>query len=587
MRKILKNNIKIKKEVSLKTTVLSVFSFVTFILVIVLAFQLYFFSKKLSLESIDLQLNGLAQDIQTSIESSKSFNFNILEMTNELSKDNSFDPFELFIKILKINPSLYSIYKGYENGSFYEIINLSINKKLLETYNTKSTDKWLLIKINAKKPNQKELFFYDSNLNLSSSRIIKNDYNPTLRPWYKLAVKKKTPIKTSPYRFSNIDALGLTYAKEISDSNNVLAIDVLLNDFKSVYQNHIKNDYMNVYLFNDKKEISSSFSNNHSIFKDFFKKDIILDDYKKPKIVSIENEKYIVQIISLNTSTKNDYLILFANFDKINEPFKAQSFNLILNFLFIIILMIPIILYFSNIIVKPIYALVKQSINIKKRKFNNIYKVDSSILEVALLSSSLESMAESIHNYQHSLEEKVAQRTKELSLKNEELLKLSITDKLTGLYNRVKLISSLQFEINRSLRSKNTFSVILADIDFFKKVNDTYGHQVGDDVLKESAFILSNSTRSTDVVGRWGGEEFLIICPETDIDGAKKVALNINNSIKSHIFETYPDTLTMSLGIASFNENILKFEDLVSNADIALYEAKNAGRDRVEVFNQN
>ncbi len=146
-------------------------------------------------------------------------------------------------------------------------------------------------------------------------------------------------------------------------------------------------------------------------------------------------------------------------------------------------------------------------------------------------------MSKSIYEYQQSLEEKVEQRTKELNIKNEELFKLSITDKLTGLYNRVKLDSVLQENMRLSLRYGNVFSVIIIDIDFFKKINDNFGHQVGDDVLKECSYILSKNIRNVDILGRWGGEEFLVVCPETLKNGAKDLAIKLNKAIKLHKFQ--------------------------------------------------
>ncbi len=126
----------------------------------------------------------------------------------------------------------------------------------------------------------------------------------------------------------------------------------------------------------------------------------------------------------------------------------------------------------------------------------------------------------------------------------------------------------------------------MLDIDFFKKVNDTFGHQIGDDVLKELASIIKNCTRATDIVGRWGGEEFLVICPNTNLEGAKALAINMNKAVKSHTFSTYPEKLTISLGISCYKNALLKPEELVANADIALYRAKENGRDRVEIYDK-
>lgn len=125
----------------------------------------------------------------------------------------------------------------------------------------------------------------------------------------------------------------------------------------------------------------------------------------------------------------------------------------------------------------------------------------------------------------------------------------------------------------------------MLDIDFFKKVNDNFGHQVGDDVLIEVSRIVKSYIRITDTLGRWGGEEFLIICSNTDAKGAKILASNINQAVKIHKFSSYPNKLTVSLGVATYYNNLVKPEDIISKADKALYEAKNSGRDKVVVFN--
>ena len=237
-------------------------------------------------------------------------------------------------------------------------------------------------------------------------------------------------------------------------------------------------------------------------------------------------------------------------------------------------------MYFSRVISKPIYSLVRQSKKIEKQDFN-ISKIDTSIQEISLLSCAFSNMSKSIYDYQTSLEEKILQRTKELYEKNEELERLSITDKLTGLYNRAKLDSVLNTEFEKAIRYNDIFSVIIMDIDFFKSVNDNFGHQIGDDVLKESAKILSSCIRTSDTLGRWGGEEFLIICPNSKQEDAIKLANRINIAIKQHTFSTYPKKVTMSLGVASYCSIFKKAEDIVASADIALYKAKQTGRDRV------
>ncbi len=167
----------------------------------------------------------------------------------------------------------------------------------------------------------------------------------------------------------------------------------------------------------------------------------------------------------------------------------------------------------------------------------------------------------------------------EIKEKTKELEKLAITDKLTGIYNRVKLDEFLQNEIDRSERYNHSFTLTILDIDDFKSVNDTYGHLVGDKVLTEIANILKTSSRKTDIVGRWGGEEFLIICPESTLKDTANMIENIRLTIASFDF-TRVGNKTASFGISLFKPNDT-IDSLTKRADDALYKAKNSGRNKV------
>lgn len=168
---------------------------------------------------------------------------------------------------------------------------------------------------------------------------------------------------------------------------------------------------------------------------------------------------------------------------------------------------------------------------------------------------------------------------RKLRVLNHKLERLSITDRLTGLYNRLKLDEVLATETMRAVRFGHPFSVILIDIDHFKLINDQHGHQTGDQVLVELAQLLRAGTRATDSVGRWGGEEFLLICPHTDGAGACKLAEMLRQAIHDHRFPVVPPQ-SASFGVASFRQGDGASE-IVSRADKALYAAKSAGRNCV------
>jgi len=157
--------------------------------------------------------------------------------------------------------------------------------------------------------------------------------------------------------------------------------------------------------------------------------------------------------------------------------------------------------------------------------------------------------------------------------------KMSITDRLTGLYNRHKLDQVLEEEMNRHNRYKSNFCALLLDIDFFKKVNDTYGHQAGDDVLVKLSGILRDITRNTDFAGRWGGEEFLVIAVQINLEKAFALAEKLRTKVEETYFENVGH-VTVSIGVAQYEygETIAHF---INRADDALYRAKNEGRNRV------
>ncbi|WP_295895027.1 transporter substrate-binding domain-containing protein [uncultured Vibrio sp.] len=168
----------------------------------------------------------------------------------------------------------------------------------------------------------------------------------------------------------------------------------------------------------------------------------------------------------------------------------------------------------------------------------------------------------------------------DIEQKNRELEKLATTDKLTSLYNRRKIDELLQIEVNRSNRFNHTFGVVILDLDYFKKVNDKFGHQVGDKVLKELSTLLAAQIRKTDFIGRFGGEEFLIICPESDAVSIYKLMETIRLELSSQCFTTV-GTLTVSMGISIFKPGD-DIDSLIKRADTALYKAKDEGRNRVE-----
>jgi two-component system cell cycle response regulator len=173
----------------------------------------------------------------------------------------------------------------------------------------------------------------------------------------------------------------------------------------------------------------------------------------------------------------------------------------------------------------------------------------------------------------------------ELREKNQKLEDLSNTDGLTRVTNRRHFMELLELEFIRARRYGSTMSYVMIDIDHFKSINDKHGHQVGDQALVGVASVLQDDLRRNDLVGRYGGEEFSLLLPETGVEGARVVAERYRKRIEDKVFQLTDGTLklTASLGVAELNDNMKDTDALVRCADRALYKAKHDGRNRVVI----
>ncbi|MDR9467092.1 diguanylate cyclase domain-containing protein [Marinospirillum sp.] len=184
-----------------------------------------------------------------------------------------------------------------------------------------------------------------------------------------------------------------------------------------------------------------------------------------------------------------------------------------------------------------------------------------------------------LEEHNQVLKRRVAEKTRELQVALEEIKLLANTDRLTGLHNRLRIDGTLKQLLQQQHASSQPLAVILMDLDYFKETNDQHGHLSGDQILQEVAQLLQDSTRKTDLVGRWGGEEFLIICPQTSQEEAQQLAEKLRNQLASHFF-TLPISQTASFGVASHQTGDTQ-DNLILRADQALYRAKEKGRNCV------
>jgi diguanylate cyclase len=246
-------------------------------------------------------------------------------------------------------------------------------------------------------------------------------------------------------------------------------------------------------------------------------------------------------------------------------------------------------------LMRPLRRIVAAARELRAGRLETRMPVIDSPREMHELSQALTEMTASLINHERELEtanreleRRVAERTAELtqateSLRaaNAKLEHLARRDTLTGLPNRRSLTETLHAEVRRHRRSGQALTLILADVDHFKKVNDTHGHAAGDAVLRAVARTLVGGCRITDLVGRFGGEEFLLLMPETDLAGARVACEKLRERVQAL---DGPVRVTMSFGVVSPAQYFSTMEEALNAADEALYRAKAEGRNRVCVY---
>lgn len=255
---------------------------------------------------------------------------------------------------------------------------------------------------------------------------------------------------------------------------------------------------------------------------------------------------------------------------------------------FVVALFMLIITYrLANRFSRPIEELAQRAYSVERGQDDVHFEAKTSIKEIQGLSRSLNSMTTTLLSQKHqlqeantTLEQKVQERTAALKEANLELEKLAHYDGLTGLHNRRAFNDYQAYLFEQFQRQQQPYAILLMDVDFFKKVNDSFGHEMGDHVLQSVASLLAAEVRSTDFVARFGGEEFIVLLPVTALDGALLLAEKIRCRIENEkIIEHY--AITVSIGVSAVLPADQTANEAIRRADQNLYRAKEQGRNRV------
>lgn len=419
--------------------------------------------------------------------------------------------------------------------------------------------------------------------------LVINDYEPpsgfdsTLRPWYQAAMAVKPRLLTGfPYQdvknkewlFATSKAL---YSKEhgytgvVSGDSSVQMVVDMLNQRGDVYQSS--------YSFVTKLDGEIILHHNGDLLRRNISQIVgmpaVLDEEGGRIAYSLNGQE---KIAYYSRSKETNWLV-FTVVDKaeITTPIISQIFLCIaLTGVIAVILGLSQSALLSRRFSTPLLKL--------REKLKSIIRGDLRIdsdysypkNEIGIIAREVEQLT--AHEF-YARSKQLEEANKLLEEKNRELEKLYITDPLTGLYNRHKMDADLEQELQRTVRYNSVFSVVLFDIDWFKQVNDTYGHPAGDCVLRELAVLLRANLRVTEIPCRWGGEEFLVLCPETYCDEAKALGNRLCSLIENHKF-SIDRRITISVGVTEFTGNE-KINELIKRVDENLYLAKNNGRNIV------
>ncbi len=309
-----------------------------------------------------------------------------------------------------------------------------------------------------------------------------------------------------------------------------------------------------------------------------------VDEFHKP---ATDTKAQIDALIATRDRSLQQKLIELDG--KIRQELQAMTLRLSWSTAIMMIGVIAIAIWMASAITRRITILVAGLRRFQEGDYDQrlIPRSQDEIGQVAL---AFNTMAETVRNSvtelsqaRDELEQRVAARTVELSAANAALERQATTDELTGAYNRRYFIEVGQREIARWQRQHQPLALIMLDIDHFKKINDCYGHAMGDTVLRQVAAICQQNMREYDCFARIGGEEFVVLQPYTGILAAAEVAERIRNAVQQQAFATEHGTITITLsaGIAALADVAMSLESLLAAADAALYRAKSAGRNQV------
>ena len=453
-------------RMTIKTKILTIFFIVVSIVASALLYSQYHFSKQIAMDATAQTFTRISKEIQNKFKNEAKNIKNILDIKSKhidieekIEFGTRYSKFMSFVELLQSDSSLYSIYVTTEKGNFFALMNMYNNSELSKAYNPPKNTKWLTIKVIKER---EERIFLDEKYEVIGKQYILTNYNPKTRPWYKNALKTSGIVSTPPYLFWRINTMGITYAKHIQNTNIVLGIDYTMKQLGQILADAKPKNIDELFIVTSKGEkyLSSVYATSFPGGSEQKIDQVLVEALKSKRIDEII--KY--------SDDKNDYFVIFDQMDNktsylgievnTNKLYKIYRKNLAYSFLIAFIVLLfafPLIFIFAGHIAKPIKVLIEENEKIKARKFVEVKKVDTNIVEINALSNSMYSMAHSIEIHDKEQDELLNSIVK--------LIAEAIDKKSTytgGHCERVPHIAHLLLaEVNRS------------DLEVFKKFSMT------------------------------------------------------------------------------------------------------------------
>ncbi|MBB5337429.1 diguanylate cyclase [Pectinatus brassicae] len=496
--------------------------------------------------------------------------------------------------------SVYSFSFGTADGEYYGVRSIYDQLEFMES--------------NKYTGGKSTYYMLDDGLQIGRVAKYLKKFDPRTRDWYKAAVENKKPVFSDIYRHFVMNDLAISASYPIYNNKKeltgVLGTHITLYKLNNELQEIVKSRYAKAYIFEKNTGYLVANSDNKpnftvdaaGVFHRISAKEI-KDDTIKTAYINYQNnaDDTVNTLVGIRdfyvkvSEYKNsgiDWILITAVPE---SPYVMAIKKSIWVSAVILLIILFIVVFFSSHKIdnclQPIYQLIDISEKFSNGDFSKRAHT-SQKNEIGVLGIAFNNMADHLETLINRLEHKVKERTIELEQQNialattkEKLENLLQIDFLTGLYNRRFLIEKLEASIEKFAKSNTVFAVFMLDIDFFKHINDKYGHDCGDFALKEAASIFKKCLQDYGYAARWGGEEFLVLLPQSDEQFAVNIAENIRREIENYKFlcEDLEMKITLTIGVAVY-DYWMSVDEIVKHADIAVYAGKQNGRNRVELY---